>query len=367
MTGEGSSPLFAPFDLKGVTIKNRIGVAPMCQYSCNGDGVATEWHLVHLGARAVGGAGIVFTEATAVAPEGRISADDLGLWSDDQVEPLHRVVDFVQEQGAVAAIQLAHAGRKASRTSGWKGGGFVSPADGGWDLLGPSELAYDRHGIAIPSAMTPSEIERVIEQFALSARRAKQAGFDVLELHAAHGYLFHSFLSQVSNDRTDDYGGDLAGRARLLLQTIEAVKCEWGDRPLAVRLSTVEAMDVVGAWTIEDSIALSSHLRDAGVDLIDCSAGGILPGAAIFQDSPGYQVEFAEAIRAGANISTAAVGGISDPHQAEKIVEAGQADLVLLARESLRNPSWPVRAALELGIEPPSPKQYFRAFPNRQW
>lgn len=351
--------LFSPLEIRGVRFRNRIGIAPMCQYTGGDDGRATDWHLVHLGARATGGAGLVLTEATAVLPEGRISPHDLGLWEDSQIAPLRRVTDFIREHGAVPGIQLAHAGRKASRNVSWEGGDFLTQADGGWPLLGPSALPYDRRGRAVPAEMTLDQIRAVLDAFTASAVRAAAAGFEVIELHGAHGYLHHSFLSPLANVRTDGYGGSFENRVRFTRETVRAIRAGWGDRPLFVRLSVVDGLD--GGWTVEDSVRLTKILRDEGVDFVDCTSGGILPGAPIFEDEPNYQVHLAETLRA-AGMPTAAVGGIADPREADAIIRDGRADLVLLGRESLRDASWPLRAARELGDAIMAPKQYFRGY-----
>jgi 2,4-dienoyl-CoA reductase-like NADH-dependent reductase (Old Yellow Enzyme family) len=350
--------LFQPLTLRGVTFRNRIGVSPMCQYSCT-DGLADDWHLVHLGSRAVGGAGLVMTEATAVEARGRISPQDLGLWNDAQIEPLARVTRFLRTHGAASGIQLAHAGRKASTARPWDGGQSVAAPLGWSPIVAPSALAFDA-GYQVPAALEAREIAALIDAFAAAAARAAKAGFDVVEIHGAHGYLIHEFLSPISNRRDDCYGGSFDGRTRLLLEIVAAVRRVWDDaRPLLVRLSTTDWSD--GGWTVEDSIALARKLRAAGVDLIDCSSGGIAPRVAI-DAGPGYQTGAAARIRAEAAIPTAAIGFITAAAQAEHILRTGQADLVLLAREFLRDPYWPSRAARELGAPPPAPPQYDRAW-----
>lgn len=350
--------LFEPLTLRGVTSRNRIWVAPMCQYSAV-DGMPADWHLVHLGARAVGGAGVVLTEATAVSPEGRISPQDTGIWNDAQAAAWAPIVRFVQEQGALAGIQLAHAGRKASTVRPWAGRGVVGPEDGGWVPVGPSPVAFP--GLAEPVALDETGIAKVRADFVAATRRALAAGFDLVELHAAHGYLLHSFLSPLSNTRTDGYGGDLAGRMRLVLEVIEDVRAEWPqDRPLVLRISTSDWVE--GGWTPEDSVALAKEAAARGVDLVDCSSGG--NATVQIPIGPGYQVPFAAQVRSGAGVPTGAVGLITEPAQAEQILAEGSADVVLLARELLRDPSWPLRAAHELGAEVTWPVQYERARPR---
>ncbi len=358
-TNGAPADLFTPLRIRGVELRNRIAVSPMCQYSSE-DGLANDWHLVHLGARAAGGAALVITEAAAVTPEGRISPQDLGIWSDEHVPGLRRITDFVAAQGAVPGIQLAHAGRKASTVRPWEGPGVVAPADGGWQPVGASPIPYDRHSPA-PTELSGAEIESLPGVFAAATRRALRAGFGWIEIHAAHGYLLHSFLSPLSNARTDAWGGDLAGRARLLLEVARAVRSEAGeDVPVAVRVSATDW--AAGGWTEADTVALAPQLAGAGVDIVDCSSGGTTPAQKI-ELRPGYQVPFAEAVRR-AGVASAAVGLITEPAQADAIVREGRADLVLLARELLRDPHWPLRAAVELGRRDaaPVPPQYLRAF-----
>jgi 2,4-dienoyl-CoA reductase-like NADH-dependent reductase (Old Yellow Enzyme family) len=333
----------------------------MCQYSSR-DGVPSDWHFVHLGARATGGAGAVVVEASAVAPEGRISPDDSGIWSGEQAAAFERITAFVSERGAVPGIQIAHAGRKASTDAPWRGGGPLEPREGGWEAIAPSALAYD-DGWQVPHELSVHEIDGVIASFAASARRAHAAGFRLLEVHAAHGYLLHEFLSPLSNQRSDHYGGDFAGRTRLPLAVVAAVRGAWpAELPLSVRISASDWVD--GGWTLEDSVAFATLLGPLGVDLVDCSSGGLSPAQQI-PLGPGYQVPFAAAIRSRAGIATAAVGLITEPQQAEDILQAGDADVVLLGRESLRDPSWPLRAAAELGVESDAwPMQYRRARPH---
>jgi len=354
--------LFTPLRLRDVTLRNRVGVSPMCQYSSPG-GLATDWHLVHLGSRAVGGAGIVFVEASAVEPRGRISPDDMGLWSDAHAEPLAGIARFVESQGAVPGIQLAHAGRKGSTAAPWKGGGPVPDGEGGWPVVGPSPIPF-AEGWRVPEALDTAGIASIARNFRTAAARARDAGFRFLELHAAHGYLLHSFYSPLSNRRTDAYGGRFENRVRFTLEVAEALRREWPDHlPMSVRLSCSDWVD--GGWTPEESIRLGSLLRDRGVDLVDCSSGGNVPTARI-PVGPGYQVPFAEGVRRGAGIATAAVGLITDPAQADEIVREGRADLVLLARAVLRDPYWPIHAARKLGHSDalPVPPQYQRGFPH---
>jgi len=351
--------LFTPFTVRSVTLRNRIGVSPMCQYSAT-DGVAADWHFVHLGSRAVGGAGLVIVEATAVAPEGRITPGCLGLWGDHQVEPLARIAAFLKAHGAVAAIQIGHAGRKASADLPWCGGGHLSEAQGGWPTLAPSAIPFGADLPKVPRAMTETDIQHVRDNFVAAARRALAAGFNWLELHAAHGYLFSEFLSPLTNHRTDQYGGSFENRARLLLETTRDVRRVWPDSlPLAVRISAIDWK--TGGWDIEQSIALAKLLKAEGVDLMDCSSGGVVPDATI-KVEPGYQVPFAEQIRRGAGIATAAVGFITEPKQADDIVRGGKADLVLLARQLLVDPYWPAHAAKALGHQLTPPNQYARAW-----
>jgi 2,4-dienoyl-CoA reductase-like NADH-dependent reductase (Old Yellow Enzyme family) len=342
-----------------VTLRNRIGVSPMCQYSAT-DGLANDWHFVHLGARAVGGAGLVIVEATSVAPEGRITPGCLGLWLDGHIGPLARIAQFIQAHGAVAGIQIAHAGRKASAALPWNGGAHLSAAQGGWETIAPSAIPFGGELTKIPRAMTATDIARVQAEFVATAERALTAGFQWLELHAAHGYLFNEFLSPLTNRRTDQYGGSFENRVRLLRDTTRAVRQVWPDHlPLAVRISAIDWMD--GGWQIADSIALAKLLKAEGVDVMDCSSGGVVPDAKITV-KPGYQVPFAEQIRHGANIATAAVGFITEPQQADDIIRNGQADVVLLARQFLRDPYWPAHAARALGHPISPPNQYARAW-----
>jgi 2,4-dienoyl-CoA reductase-like NADH-dependent reductase (Old Yellow Enzyme family) len=354
------SALFSPLRLRDITFKNRVFVSPMCQYSSE-DGLPTDWHLVHLGSRAVGGAALVMVEATAVSPEGRISPWDSGIWSDVHAAVFQRLVRFVKEQGSVPAIQLAHAGRKASTDRPWKGGKAVPPQDGGWQPIAPTAEAF-AEGYPVPREMTRADIDAVATQFRDAARRSLDAGFEVAEIHMAHGYLMHEFLSPLTNQRTDEYGGSFANRTRLPLRVARAVREVWPDRrPVFSRISCIDW--VKGGWDLPQSIELSRRLKDLGIDLIDCSSGGIVPYAKI-ELGPGYQVPFAEAIRRDAEIATGAVGMITEPRQAEQIVLTGQADAVLLARALLRDPYWPLHAAQELGADVGWPVQYARAKPK---
>ena len=355
-----STSLFSPFKLRSVQFSNRIGVSPMCQYSAQ-DGLANDWHLVHLGSRAQGGAGLVIVEATAVLPEGRISPEDLGLWSDAHAEPLARIVRFLHSQGSRAAIQLAHAGRKAGTWSPFKGTGAVPHAEGGWQTVAPSAIPFNPQDSA-PAALDHAGIHQIVAAFAAAARRALAAGFDVVEIHAAHGYLIHQFLSPLSNHRTDQYGGSFENRARFAIEVVDAVRAVWPDHlPLFVRISATDWVE--GGWNADESVELSRLFRQHGVDLVDCSSGALVPYAQI-PAAPGFQVQFADRIRREAAIPTAAVGLITDPAQANAILEQGQADIVLLAREFLRDPYWPVHAAEKLGVQTTWPPQYLRAAPH---
>lgn len=352
--------LFSSFTLRGVTLRNRIGVSPMCQYSSE-EGMASDWHLVHLGSRAVGGAGLVLTEAAAVAPRGRISPYDLGIWSEDHIEPLARITRFVAAQGAVPGIQLAHAGRKGSRSRPWEGGRPVPEEAGGWPVVGPSAVAFGET-YREPAALTEEEIQGIQEAFQKGAVRALEAGFRWLEIHAAHGYLLHSFHSPLSNRRTDAYGGSLEGRIRFTLETVRRVRHVWPEElPLAVRISATDWME--GGWTADDSVELARRLRPEGVDLVDCSSAGSVPNPAV-PVGAGYQVRFAERIRREAGLATAAVGLITEPMQADGIIRDERADLVLLARAMLRDPYWPLRAAAVVRQQEraPVPPQYERAY-----
>jgi 2,4-dienoyl-CoA reductase-like NADH-dependent reductase (Old Yellow Enzyme family) len=350
--------LFQPMTLRAVTMRNRIGVSPMCQYSSS-DGFANDWHLVHLGSRAVGGAGLVMTEATAVTADGRISPQDLGIWRDEHVEMLARIARFLESHGAVPGMQLSHAGRKASTDVPWRGGSALTVAEGGWSpLVAPSAVPFGSRS-PTPVALTLNGIRDIVDDFRAAAQRAFDAGFRLLELHGAHGYLLHQFLSPVSNRRTDDYGGAFENRIRLLVDVTRAVRSVWPERlPLAVRLSGTDWIE--GGWDVEQSAELARVLRALGVDLIDCSSGGIVPGVKI-PVGPGYQVSLAERIRHEGGLPTAAVGLITSAQQADAILRAGSADMVLLARTLLRDPYWPLRAARELGVDVEWPVQYQRA------
>ena len=353
-----SSKLFSPLSLRGVTLPNRIAVSPMCQYSSQ-DGFANDWHLVHLGSRAVGGAGTVILEATAVVAEGRITSADLGIWKDEHIAPLQRITRFIELQGSVPGVQLAHAGRKASALRPWDGTpGSVPVAEGGWLPVGPSAVAFDTT-YTEPHALTVDEIKGLVQAFADAATRAHKAGFKIVELHGAHGYLGHEFLSPFSNKRTDQYGGSFENRIRFLLEVTTAVRAAWPDElPLFVRLSATDWAE--GGWTPDETVALSARLRELGVDLIDVSSGGNLPSAAI-PVGPGYQTEFAARVKTEAQIATGTVGMITDAIQAEHVLRTGQADLVLLARELLRDPYWPLHAADQLRENVAWPPQYVRA------
>ena len=350
--------LFRPIKFRSVEIKNRIMMSPMCQYSST-DGLANDWHFAHLSSRAAGGVGIVCVEATHVEARGRITPYCMGLWKDSQRDALARIADFVAELGAVPAIQLAHAGRKGSTARPWDGSGPLGSHEGGWQVLGPTATPY-ADGYSVPKAMDDDDVETVVDAFGQAARRAREAGFRIIEIHGAHGYLIHSFLSPLTNTRNDRYGGDLKGRARLLFSVIDAVRAEWpGDRPLFVRLSCSDWVE--GGWDIDQSVALARLLADRGdVDLIDCSSGGNDRRQQI-PVHPGYQIPFAQAIRGEAGIATAAVGLIHSPDMAETIVANGQADLVVLGRSLLHDPYWPLHAASALKAESvPWPVQYER-------
>ncbi len=351
--------LFEPVTFRSVTARNRIAVSPMCQYSAV-DGLGDDWHIQQLGAKAAGGAGIVFTEATHVSAVGRITEHCLGLWNPQHQALLARVAGIITRCGAVPGVQLAHAGRKASVRRPWEGGAPVSPADGGWVPLAPSPIPFVS-GATDPTMLSHAGIAEIAAQFAASARMAREAGFKIAELHAAHGYLLHAFLSPIANHRNDAYGGDLAGRSRFLMETIDAVRAEWPtDLPLFVRLSCSDYTP--GGLTIEDTVALCRRLAARGdVDLIDCSSGGVAPDIRIPSLHPGYQVPFADAVRHGAGIATGAVGLITEATHAAEIIANGRADIVLLARALLADPGWPLRAAKTLGVKPPLPDQYGRA------
>jgi 2,4-dienoyl-CoA reductase-like NADH-dependent reductase (Old Yellow Enzyme family) len=353
------SVLFSKWKLRSVEFRNRVFVSPMCQYSSPG-GVPNDWHLVHLGSRACGGAGLVLTEATAVCPEGRISPDDTGIWNDAQAQAWAPIARFVRSQGAIAGIQLAHAGRKASTELPWRGGAPVGPGTRGWIPFGPSPVPFDE-GYPVPVELAPSDLNEIVRLFVDAARRAHAAGFEVVEIHMAHGYLLHEFLSPLSNRRTDAYGGSLENRMRLPLEVAHAVRASWPERlPVFVRVSATDWAE--GGWDLAQTVVLARHLADAGIDLVDCSSGGLVPHARI-PAGPGFQVPFAETVRRESGIATGAVGFITDARQAEAIVASGQADAVLLARELLRDPYWPLHAARALEAEIEWPVQYARATP----
>jgi 2,4-dienoyl-CoA reductase-like NADH-dependent reductase (Old Yellow Enzyme family) len=353
--------LFDPLNIRDITFANRVFVSPMCEYSST-DGYVSDWHFVHLGSRAVGGAGLVLTEATAVLPEGRISPQDLGIWMDDHIEPLARIIRFVSEQGSVAGMQLAHAGRKASTYRPWEGHGAIPQSKGGWNnVVAPSAVPF-ADNYPMPQALSIDGIKNIVSAFAAAARRACEAGFRVVEIHAAHGYLIHEFLSPLSNQRTDSYGGSFENRIRILREIVTAVRDWWPERaPLFVRISATDWIE--GGWDIQQSVELACQLVKLGVDLIDCSSGGNALQAKI-PVAPGYQTPFAEQIRREANILTGAVGMITSPIQAENILVAGQADAIIIAREFLRDPYWPLRAARELEQPIAWPVQYLRAAPE---
>jgi 2,4-dienoyl-CoA reductase-like NADH-dependent reductase (Old Yellow Enzyme family) len=353
-----TSSLFTPVSLRGINFRNRVFVSPMCQYS-SVEGMPSDWHLVHLGSRAVGGAGLVMVEASGVTPAGRISPHDSGIWSDAHSDAFAPIARFIKEQGAVPGIQLAHAGRKASTDSPWLGGAPIPAENGGWQPIAPSALPFSpKHNV--PRAMTKADIDAVVVVFTDAARRARAAGFEVVELHAAHGYLLHEFLSPLSNQRTDAYGGDVENRMRLPLDVVRAVREFWPERlPLFVRISATDWIE--GGWDLAQSIEFSRRLNSIGVDLVDCSSAAIVPDAKV-PVGPGFQVPFARAIREEAGIATGAVGFITEPYQAEQIIATGQADAVFLARELLRDPYWPLHAAQKLGADIDYwPKQYLRA------
>jgi 2,4-dienoyl-CoA reductase-like NADH-dependent reductase (Old Yellow Enzyme family) len=351
--------LFSTLRIRDVVFRNRIAVSPMCQYSSD-DGFASDWHLVHLGSRAVGGAGLVMVEASAVEARGRISPGDLGIWKDEHIGPLGRIAAFLRAQGAVAGIQLAHAGRKASTHVPWeKGGTFIPESEGGWRTVAPSPVPF-RDTDTRPLELSKGEIRSIVEAFTAAAHRALTAGFEVIEIHAAHGYLINEFLSPLSNDRRDEYGGPFENRIRLVLEITESIRSVWPDSlPLFIRISAIDWVD--GGWTIDDSVNLARLLKPLGVDLIDCSSGGLSPHARI-ELGPGYQVPFSERIRRETGFMTGAVGMITEPQQADRIIREGRADMVLLARQFLRDPYFALHAAQGLGTEIVPPVQYKRAF-----
>lgn len=353
------SQLFSPLALRSITLKNRIAVSPMCQYS-SVDGFASDWHLVHLGSRAVGGAGLVIQEATAVSAEGRITYGDLGIYKDEHIAKLRNITSFIRDQGAVPGIQLAHAGRKASCEIPWKGGHQIKEGPNHWTTVAPSAIPFKESDLA-PEAMDASDIEKFINDFIQATARALKAGYQLIEIHAAHGYLINQFLSPLSNQRTDQYGGSFENRIRLLLEIVDAVQHVWpAEYPIFVRISATDWAD--GGWTLDDSIKLAAILREKNIDLIDCSTGGLVPGVHI-PVAPGYQVPFAEAVRNQAKIKTGAVGLITNPEQANQILEEGRADLIIMAREMLRDPYFALHAAHSLDDEINWPSQYLRARP----
>ncbi len=349
--------LFDPLEIRSIHFKNRIAISPMCQYS-SVDGFANDWHLVHLGSRAVGGAALVIQEATAVSPRGRISPDDMGLWKDEQIEILKRITDFIKKQGSVPGIQLAHAGRKASTTSPWKGGKILAVSEGGWLTQAPSTIPF-RETDPVPESMSKSDILSLRKDFKSAARRALEAGFEVLEIHGAHGYLINSFLSPLSNLRTDEYGGIFENRIRLVKELVSDIRTVWPEKlPLFLRISSTDYAE--NGWDPESSVLLATILKPLGVDLIDCSSGGLVSNVRI-PLGPGYQVPFAEKIRKESGILTGAVGLITNAQQADEIIRSAKADLILIARESLRNSNFPLTAAYELNVDIEWPLQYVRA------
>ncbi len=356
-----ASRLFSPFKLRGIEFKNRIFLPPMDMF-CGEGGFPSDWHFVHYGARAVGGAALLIQEATAVSPEGRISRGDLGIWSDAHAESFRRITAFIKEQGAVPGVQLAHAGRKGSVALPHLGDRPLTKEEGAWQIVGPSPLAF-APGYPAPKELTPGELDGVAAEFAAAAKRALAAGFEVVEVHMAHGYLCHQFLSPLSNRRADEYGGSLENRARFPMMVARAVRCAWPDNlPVFVRVSATDWVE--GGWDLPQTVELARMLKDTGIDLIDCSTGGLVPDARI-PAGPGFQTPFAAAVRKEAGIPTAAVGLITEPFQAEQIVRTDIADAVLMGRELLRNPYWPLQAARELGIDLPWQSQYLRGKPQR--
>ncbi|MCI9845365.1 NADH:flavin oxidoreductase/NADH oxidase [Flavobacterium pectinovorum] len=353
-----ASLLFSPLTIKNSTLKNRIVISPMCQYSAV-DGFANDWHLVHLGSRASGGAGLIIQEATAVSPEARISPADLGIWKDEHIEKLTQINEFIVSQNSIPGIQLAHAGRKASVSAPWEGNKKLDFAQGGWQTVAPSAVPYHENEPFLPEALDKNGIQKVVSDFKAATKRVVKAGYKVLEIHAAHGYLLHQFLSPLTNIRTDEYGGSFENRIRFTLEIIEAVQTEWpSDLPLFVRISATDWAE--GGWNPEESVQLSQLLKEKGVDLIDVSSGGLVSHQKI-EIGPGYQVPFAEKVKKEANILTGAVGLITEAKQAEEILNNSQADLILFARESLRNPNLPLDFANELSDDIQWPKQYERA------
>lgn len=351
------SKLFTPLTIKDITFRNRIAVSPMCMYSAV-DGFANDWHLVHLGSRATGGAGLIIQEATAVSPEGRITSGDLGLYKDEHIEMLQRITSFIKQQGAIAGIQLAHAGRKASCASPWEGGKQLKKENGGWTTIAPSPLPFYPDDDT-PEALDLDGIKRIVNSFKNAAQRALKVGYQLIDIHAAHGYLIHQFLSPISNHRTDIYGGNFENRIRLLLEIVDAIKSVWpANLPLFVRLSATDWAE--GGWNLEETVKLAAILKTKGVDLVDTSAGGMVHNAKVTV-GPGYMVPYAEQIKKESGIMTSAVGLITQAKQAEEILQSGKADMILIARESLRNPYFPLQAAKELGDEIDWPRQYLRA------
>lgn len=349
--------LFSPFKLRNLEFKNRIVVSPMCQYSAV-DGVPNEWHLVHLGSRAVGGAGVVMVEATAVEPRGRISLGDLGIWNEKQVEEFKKITRFIKSQNSIAAIQIAHAGRKASAKIAWEGHGSISVQEGGWATVAPSALQYSE-AYTMPHELSSEEIQSLKEKFILAAKNALQAEFQVIEIHMAHGYLLNQFLSPLTNQRKDKYGGSIENRMSFPLEVASSIRKIWPkDLPVFVRISATDWVE--GGWTLEDSVIFVQKLKDIGIDLIDCSSGGTSPDQKI-KIEPGYQVHLSEGVKKGADIPTGAVGLITQASHAEEILQSNKADLIFLARELLRDPYWPLHAARELKVDIPWPDQYLRA------
>jgi 2,4-dienoyl-CoA reductase-like NADH-dependent reductase (Old Yellow Enzyme family) len=356
---KGMVHLFSPLTIREIVFRNRIAVSPMCEYSST-DGFANDWHLVHLGSRAAGGAALVMTEASAVTAEGRISPGDLGIWKDEHIPALARISSFIRDRGSVAGMQLAHAGRKASTRVPWdRAGAFIPESEGGWRTVAPSPIPF-HDADTPPMEASKDALANIVEAFAAAARRALAAGIQVIEIHAAHGYLINEFLSPLSNHRQDEYGGSFENRIRFAIEIVDAVRGVWPESlPLFMRISAVDWVE--GGWTIEDSVELAQRLKLRGVDLVDCSSGGLMPKAKIAV-GPGYQVPFAEQIRREASIATGAVGMITGAQQADGIIRDGRADLVLLAREFLRDPYFPLHAAKALGVEMAPPVQYARAF-----
>ena len=352
--------LFDDLQIRDIRLRNRIVVSPMCQYSST-DGFANDWHLVHLGSRAVGGASLVFTEACAVSPEARISPNDLGIWKDDHIEFLSRITGFLRTQGALPGIQLAHSGRKGSTRVPWAPGPFVTEAEGGWTPVAPSAITFAPANYALPTALDEKGIQKVINDFSTAAVRAQRAGFAVIEIHSAHGYLLHEFLSPLSNRRTDSYGGSFENRTRIVREIVTAIRKVWPEKnPLFIRISSTDWVE--GGWDVEQSVALANQLAPLGVDLFDCSSGGNTPDAKI-PVAPLYQLEFADRIRRETNIMTGAVGMITTVPEASAIISRGQADIVIMARQFLRDPYFPLHAAAELGFPVSWPEQYLRAAP----